>query len=143
MDSDAERAPDLPECISDGHDYRAVDAGRPGSGLYIARCVRLNIAARDRFVAFGCEASHALPDRHKRDDFRDVRRKTDLSFENQNTIFNQVDGSGVCVELADYLFEVLLHAATLAGCHSRRQLPVRFCSKGLRGHGRPRFNKDV
>ena len=45
MDSDAERAPDLPECISDGHDYRAVDAGRPRSGLYIAGRVRLNIAA--------------------------------------------------------------------------------------------------
>jgi hypothetical protein len=36
-----------------------------------------------------------------------------------------VDRSGIGLKLADYRFELLLHAATLAGGDSRRQLLVR------------------
>ena len=83
MHADPEGAAHGAGRITDRHHDGAVHARLARAGTDVAGGIDLDVAARDRRVALGCEARHALADGHAAHDLDHGRRQADLGFEDQ------------------------------------------------------------
>src|SRR5262249_52936051 len=110
MNADAERPASLADSIADGHDDSTVDSGVPRPQLHASGCIGLNITTRDRLIALESKAGHPLADRYSGDDFRYVRRQSNLRLENEDSVLEQMNRAGVRSEPCDDLFELGLHS---------------------------------
>jgi len=90
MSSDSQRTRGLSICVAHRDYYCAINARLAGACVHISSVIRLNIAARDRFIPLECEAGHTLPDWHKSNYLGHLRWKSHLGFEDQHTVFEQV-----------------------------------------------------
>jgi hypothetical protein len=109
VNADPERTSHPTNRIPNWHHDRAVDSRQLRAWAYISSAVNLDVASRNRFVALCGNPGHSFTYRDLSYDLHNFWRETDMSLEDENPVFEQVDGSSVRPELVKDCFQLRFH----------------------------------
>src|ERR1022692_1386158 len=81
--------------VANRYCHRADDSRLLRARPDVSRAVGLDVAGRNRLVSLRSQSGHSFADRDSADDLHDLRRDADMRLEDKNSVFDQVDSSGV------------------------------------------------